>query len=284
MGVSVLIRRITLAALLAALVGGSLALPASSKTGPVATASKCKKAKKGKHKKKKKCGSRPSGTTLPGQATHATPTQPSSTPPPAPPQALAMSGIGLSENPVLTGRSTSGQVTISGAAPSGGQPVTLQSSDPTRVVVPASVVVAAGQTTATFPVNTTVGGLVTVTVTASIGASSVNAQLTVVSEPSVPSVALQRQCFSPGTFGSNRATLDVAAPADTPVDLLSDSVFFTVPTTVTIPSGSKSALFSTLALAPVVSTPVTVTATLGSSQATDTASVSPTSRIPRSAI
>ena len=61
MGVSVLIRRITLAALVASLVGGTLAMPASSKTGPVASASKCKKGKKGSQsakKKKRKCGRR----------------------------------------------------------------------------------------------------------------------------------------------------------------------------------------------------------------------------------
>ena len=51
MDVSVLIRRITLAALVASLAGGTLAMPATSKTGPVASASKCKKAKKVKGKR-----------------------------------------------------------------------------------------------------------------------------------------------------------------------------------------------------------------------------------------
>ena len=67
MGVSLLIRRITLAALVAALAGGTLAVPASSKTGPVASASKCKKGKKGKHsKKKQKCGGGRSRAASPG--------------------------------------------------------------------------------------------------------------------------------------------------------------------------------------------------------------------------
>jgi hypothetical protein len=269
MGVSVLIRKVTLAALLAALVGGSVAIPASSKTGPVASASKCKKAKKGKHKKKKrKCGgSSPSAATLPGQATH-----PTATSPPPPPPAPGMSGVSLNENPVLAGRSTSGLLTISGAAPSGGQAVTLQSSDPTRVAVPSSVVVAAGQTTAGFPVDTTVGSTVTTTVTASIGSSNASAQFKVVSHPSVASVALQRQCFTLGSFSSNRVTLDVPAPADTDVDLQSsDPLSLSVPSTVTVPSGSSSALFGVTALLP--SSPVTVTATLGASSAEDAAPV-----------
>jgi trimeric autotransporter adhesin len=277
MGVSMMIRRITLAALVAAFVSGSLALPASSKTGPVAVASKCKKGKKGKHKKKKKkCGtSRPSDATLPGQATHSTPTQP-----PPPPPAVQMSGIGLSENPVLAGSSTSGQVTINGNAPSGGQPVTLQSSDTTRVTVPASVVVPAGQTTASFPVNTTSGPALSATLTGSIGTSNVNTQLSVVSDPSVASVTLQKQCFTgPSSFATNRVTLDVPAPADTPVDLSSDTpTSLTVPPTVTVPSGSKSALFGVNTLLP--NPLVTVTATLGPSPASDKASVSATSPDP----
>src|SRR4051812_13051027 len=147
-----MIRRITLAALMAALVGGTLALPASSKPGPIAHESKCKKGKKGKHKKKCKRGQQ-SGTALPGQATHSTPTQPS-TPPVTP--ALLVNAVAVTDNPVLDGTSTSGQVTISGVAASGGQPVDLQSSDP-GVTVPASVLVPVGQSSAGFVVNTTAG-------------------------------------------------------------------------------------------------------------------------------
>jgi hypothetical protein len=278
MGVSVLIRRITLAALVAAFVGGSLALPASSKTGPVASASKCKKGKKGKHKKKKKrCGSsRPSEATLPGQAAHSTPTQPS-----PPPPAVGMSAIGVTDNPILGGNSTSGQVTINGAAPSGGQPVTLQSSDPSRASVPASLIVPAGQTTTSFPVDTTDGVTVPVTLTASIGTGNVNTQLNVVSDPSVASVTLQRQCFTaPGAFPTNRVTLDVPAPIDTNVALSSSaSTALAVPSTVTVPSGSKSALFgvNTFLANPLV----TVTAALAPSpSATDTASVNPPGQNP----
>ncbi len=274
MGVSVRIRRITLAALVAALAGGLLAIPASSKTGPIASASKCKKAKKGKRRKKKKCG-RPSDATLPGQATHSTPT-----PPPPPPSAPQVSAIGVTDNPVLAGTSTSGHVTLDRVAPTGGQTVTLQSDQPARAVVPASVVVAAGQNSASFSVDTTAGVSVTAALTASIGGGSVNTQLSVVSDPSVASVVLQRQCFSGiTTFNSNRVTLDIPAPADTSVDLQSSNpLALTVPPTVTVPSGSSSALFGVTTVLP--SATVTVTATLGASQASDSASVSASSPDP----
>jgi hypothetical protein len=185
-----------------------------------------------------------------------------------------MSAIGITDNPVLAGSSTPAQVTINGPAPSGGQPVTLQSSDSTVTVPTGGVVVAAGQTTAGFSVGTTNGAATTATLTASIGGSNVSTNLSVVDHPSVASVTLDRQCFtSPDTFSTNRVTLDVAAPVNTVVALSSSaSSALSVPSSVMVPSGSKSAFFdvNTFLASPLV----TVTAALAPSpSATDTASV-----------
>ena len=266
---SILIRRITLAALMAALVGGTLALPAGSTASPAAHTSKCKKAKKGKKKKKKCKGGHQSGS-LPGQATHPNATPPTQTPTPT------VSDVTVASSPVLAGTSTTGQVTVSGPAPSGGQSVSLQSSDPSRASLPASVVVAAGQTTASFPVTTTVGPSVTVSLTASIGTSNDNAQLTVVSDPSVASVSLQRKCFTPGGFSGNRVTLDVPAPVDTPVPLSSDTPLLSVPSSTLVLKDNKTASFGMNAFdpTPLVTVTATVTATLGSSSAQGHALVS----------
>src|SRR5262249_8584274 len=158
--------------------------------------------------------------------------------------------------------------------------VTLQSSDPSRVNVPGSVVVAGGQTTANFSVGTTAGSNVNVTITAAIGPSNATTQLNVVSTPSVQSVSLARQCFTPGTFSGSRVTLDVTVPVDTVVGLSSDdaSPLDVSPGSVTVPAGSKTALFGLTAGS---SNPtVTVTATLGSSSAADTASVNGASTVP----
>jgi len=250
--VSLLIRKITLAALMAALVGGVLALPASANAGPVAHASKCKKAKKGKRKKKKKkCNGAAgqSGSALPGEATH-----PSTTP------GAGVSGVTLAVSPVLAGTGTTGLVTISDAAPSAGQAVTLQSSDPSRVTVPGSVVVASGQTTANFSVGTTPGSNVNVTITAAIGTSNATTQLNVVSAPSV--------------------TLDVTVPVATDVQLSSDdpAALDVSPGSATVPAGSRTGFFGVTAgnANPLV----TVTATLGLSSAGDTASVNGSSTVP----
>ena len=68
--------------------------------------------------------------------------------------APALAGITLGSASVVGGGSTSGNVTLTAPAGSGGTRVTLQSSRPSLVGVPSSVVVAAGTTSATFPVTT----------------------------------------------------------------------------------------------------------------------------------
>jgi hypothetical protein len=273
--VALVIRRITIAILAAFLAGALLAVPASSKGGPAVVAKKkakkCKKGKKGKKRKRcKSGGSSGTGSGLPGQAIPSKPT-----PPNPPPPALQVLGLGLGASHVLAGTSTTGQVTVDNPAPAGGQLVDLQ-SDSARVSVPDSVVIAPGQNTANFAVDTTSGDPVTAILTASIGVSSANAHLTVVDRPSVSSVNLERQCFTfGGPFSSNRVTLDVPAPADTTVSLTSsDPDALGVPDNVIVPLGSTSAFF---AVTPSLASPsVTVTAILSPSEVTDTASVSAT--------
>lgn len=279
---TLLIRRITLAVLSLALVGAAVTLPAAAKNDAVAVASKkCKK--KGKKasaaKKKKRCGSGSGSgsrgeSTLPGVPTRPSPQQPA---PPATPPPVLVSGVSLTDSIVLGGTNTDGQVTINSPAPTGGQQVDLQSSDSSRASVPSAVQVAAGQTTANFTVGTSIGPTVDTTVSASIGGSSQSVPLRVVDKPSVVDLHLQDNCFrgtSLSNYGANRVTLDVTAPIDEVVSLGSDSASLTVPTSVTVPAGSKTAIFG-IGTAPPVQTspPVTVTGTLFSSSAFDTAPV-----------
>ena len=265
-----------------ALAGAVLAVPALSASGPQAAAAKkgkkkkCKKQKKHKKGKKRKgCktgGGSTSGRGLPGQATPSSPTKPDQ---PTNPAGLEVASLSVAAGTVLAPNSTTGTVTLDDAAPAAGQQVDLQSSSPDRVSVPTSAVVAPGETQASFSVDTSVGTPVTATLTASLDASNATAQVKVVDTASVSSVQLDRQCFTFGPFASNRVSLDVPAPEDTLVSLLSsDPSALQVPSGVTVPLGSSSAFFSVSALADSPS--VTVTASLGSSQATDSASVSET--------
>jgi hypothetical protein len=250
--VALVIRRITIAVLAAFFAGAVLAVPASSKSGPATVAKKkakkCKKGKKGKKSKKRK-GCKRGGSSvagLPGEATPSSPKQPNQPPPPPPDNpVLHVVSVVLTADTVLGGNSISGQVTLDQAAPTGGQQVDLTSSVTARATVPATVMVAPDQNTATFPVDTVSGNPGSTTLKGSIGTSNATAVLKVVDQPSVASVKLERQCFTPKTWTGNRVTLDIPAPDDTVVALTSDSTSLELPLpTVTVPEGSTSALFS----------------------------------------
>jgi hypothetical protein len=279
--VNLTIRRITIAVLAVALAGAVLAVPASSKSGPAAVAKKkakkCKKGKKGKKAKKRKgCkGGGSSVSGLPGEATPASPKGPNTPPPPPNNPDVHVSSLSVTDGTLLGGNSTSGLVTLDHVAAAGGQEVDLTSDVAPRVQVPASVVVVSGQKTASFQVITTFGTPITGTLTATIGTSDATTTLKVVDRPSVTSVKLQRQCFTPGTWPTNRVTLDIPAPADVSVALVSsDPLSLSLPlATVTVPSGSNSALFAVDAGA--ASDGVTISATAPSTPPqSDSASVS----------
>jgi hypothetical protein len=96
-------------------------------------------------------------------------------------------GLTLSASSVVGGNPVTGTLVISSPAPAGGMVVTLSSSDP--VSVPANVTIPAGQTTATFTVNTrAVGGnFNNVPINASAGSLNATATLTVTTAaPTVP--------------------------------------------------------------------------------------------------
>jgi hypothetical protein len=279
-----MIRKIALLLVALAVIGASAIPAAGAGTGgdgvAVAAAKKCKKkkgasksAKKKKKCKKKKAGSSPSSPGLPGTPLSPTPSSPPEEPPP--PAEATVDAVTVDDDPVLGGTNTTGQVTISDPAPTGGKTVNLQSSFPTRIAVPPSVQVAAGQDTAGFPVTTTDGPTVTATITANIGPSSRDVQLTAVDDPGVASVTLAYKCF-PGVglvnVGGNSVTLNVPAPANTTVDLFSSAPSaLSVPASVTVPTGASAAFFDVDTHQ--VTPSVTVTATLDTSAANDTARV-----------
>jgi hypothetical protein len=101
----------------------------------------------------------------------------SSSPPPAP---TALSGLSVSPATVVGGTAAQGTVTLTAAAPVGGFPVTLSSSNPATASVPGSVSVAQGATSAGFTVTTSaVTASTPVTITASAGSVTRTATLTV---------------------------------------------------------------------------------------------------------
>jgi len=108
-------------------------------------------------------------------------------PPDEPPPVSALSVVNVSPATVLGGGASTGTVTLSGQAPTGGTVVSLTSSNTSAAQVPSSITVAAGATTATFVVTTSsVAANTSVTITATHNSVTRTATLTV----TVPGEAL----------------------------------------------------------------------------------------------
>ena len=212
--------------------------------------------------------------------------------------ALAVSGIGgtvtggastgggsaqvsaLVCNPATLGPSASSSctVTLNQAAPAGGSAVQLTSNS-AALMVPPSVMVAAGATSAVF--NATAGAVASsqsATITATLGTSSRTAtiNLTPVVSVSVASLSCNPASLGPFATSSCTVTLNQAAPAGgSSVLLMSTNVALAVPPSVTVAAGATSAVFNATAGAVASSQSATITATLGNGSQTATISLSP---------
>jgi uncharacterized repeat protein (TIGR03803 family) len=179
-----------------------------------------------------------------------------------------VTNVTLNPTTVVGGNSSTGTVTLSAAAPSGGNVVSL-SSNSSAASVPSSVTVAAGSTTASFTVTTTsVTSTTSVFITATIGASSFETSLNITPSLAVTTVTLNPTSVTGGSSSQGTLTLDGPAPSGgATVSLSSNFSSAIVPSTVTVAAGSTSASFT------VTTTPVNgsfsaaITATLGSSVA-----------------
>ncbi len=146
-------------------------------------------------------------------------------------------------NPV-GGNTAQGTVTISGPAPAEGITVTISSSSGTASV-PASVGILAGQTTATFDIATKpVTSAETVTLTGSFGGRSATATLTV--NPAwLAFISVAPKSVYGGNSSTGTVTLSGPAPGlGVTVTLSSNSNAASVPASVVIPGGSRSATFT----------------------------------------
>ena len=166
------------------------------------------------------------------------------------PVLAAVLAVSPSPTTVFNGSSTNLNVQLPYAAPAGGIAVSLVSSVPSVATVPASVLIAEGQTTGSFALNTT--GLGSSVITASrVGFSSGQATVNVVSPPKLTLTPANL------TLGVGRTSgLTVHASTAAPVGGLqvslssSDASVANVPASVTIPAGATSttANVSTVAL------------------------------------
>jgi hypothetical protein len=183
------------------------------------------------------------------------------------PASVSLSSVSLSPTSVTGGNSSTGTVTLSGPAPTGGAQVSLSSSNTAVARVPSSVMVAAGATSASFTVSTSaVTSPTTVSISASCGGASRSASLTVTPVPP-PAPTLSSLTLNPTSVmggKSSTATVILSGPAPAggaQVSLSSSNTAAArVPSSVTVAAGATSATFTVSTSAVASSTAVIISA------------------------
>jgi acetyl esterase/lipase len=159
-----------------------------------------------------------------------------------------LTSLALSPAAVVGGNGSTGTVTLSGPAFSGGAVVSLASGDTNLATVPATVTVPAGATTATFTVTAK-----PVATTAPVQVSAFYRGVTRTAGLTVQEATLASVSVSPGSFAgsckvpTSKVILTGKAPAGGVVLALSSSnPAASVPATVTVPAGASSAGFNVM--------------------------------------
>jgi subtilase family protein len=197
-----------------------------------------------------------------------------------PPGSPTLSSIGLNPTSVTGGSPSTGTVTLSGAAASGGATVYLSSSA-SAATVPASVTVADGASSANFTVSTSaVSASTPVTITASYAGATKTASLTVGPQalPTLSSLTLNPTSVTGGAQSSTgTVTLSGAAANGATVNLSSSASAAAVPASVAVTAGASSANFTVNTTAVNATTVVTITASYAGATKTASLTVNPPS-------
>lgn len=184
----------------------------------------------------------------------------------------------------------SGTVTLTRGAGAGGVTVTFQSSNPTIAVVPQSVVVQPGSTTATFVVQTSpvaanpnvVGAPPSADISAQIGSATPKSAKLIVLPPTLASLTLNPVSVPGGTGAAGEVSITGPAPAagltvalsakhtgaepalrNATLSIVRQGSVVSVPAQVVVPAGATTAVFPVTTRGVVETTPVQVIATYG---------------------
>jgi hypothetical protein len=192
--------------------------------------------------------------------------------------------VSLNPPTVVGGQFSTGTVSLSGAAFAGGAVVTLASSNTAAATVPASVLVPAGSTSATFQVTTQpVATTTQAVITAISGGITRQAALTV-NSPALAVVSLDPATVIGGASSTGTVTLNGKAPAGGAVVTLgSSNSVATVAASVQVTAGTSSATFPITTQTVAATLQITITATFGgnSRQATLTVEIPDVGKLKR---
>jgi hypothetical protein len=192
-------------------------------------------------------------------------------------QPPSLKSLTISPATISGGAQPQGIVMFNGQAPAGGAIVSLSSDSP-MVNPPASVTVAPGSFSASFPIPTSgVTANTTATVTASYGSAFVQAQVTLT--PQQPPLSLVLSPTSTTGTGGSFATVTIASPSSTDEVLQvasSNPSIASVPNGVVIPAGSTTGGFNISTSSVSAQTVVTISVSGGGVTKTANLTVNPT--------
>ena len=179
-------------------------------------------------------------------------------------QPTSLNSLTISPGTISGGAQPQGIVMLNGQAPAGGALVTLSSNSP-AVSPPAAVTIEPGGFSASFPIPTSgVTVNTTATVTATYNGVASQAQVTLTPQQPPSSLTLSPTSTT-GTNGSF-ATVTIASPASTDQVLQvvsSNPSIASVPSGVTIPSGSTTGGFNIFTTSVSATTVVTISVSGG---------------------
>src|SRR5216684_1570706 len=197
----------------------------------------------------------------------------------AAPASVTLSSLSVNPASVTSRNSSTGTVTLSGAAPSGDAVVALSSSNTTAARVPSSVTVAAGATSATFTVSTSaVAASTTVSISGTYGGVTRSASLTVTPGPPPPPTVSSLTLDPANVFGGQSSTGTVTLTGPAPaggaqVFLSSNNGAARVPSSVIVPAGASSVTFTVNTSFVLISTSATISASYNGTTRTATLGV-----------
>jgi hypothetical protein len=161
-------------------------------------------------------------------------------------RALIPESLRLAPVVVTGGTSSTGTVTLDGAAPTGGATITLTSSNTQAATVPSTITIPAGATTATFTINTNlVASTTSATISAKFNGVTQSGALNI--QALIPaSLALAPNLVTAGSASTGTVTLNGTAPAPgvTVTLTCNNTQAATVPASVTVPAGANAASFT----------------------------------------
>jgi hypothetical protein len=174
--------------------------------------------------------------------------------------AVTLSSISRTPASLVGGASSTGTVTLTGAAPSSGAVVSLQSNNTSVAQVPGSVTIAAGTTSGTFTITTTpVSANTSVTITATYAGVARTTTVTV-NAATLSSISRSPGTVVGGASSTGTVTLNGAAPTGgATVTLQSSNVSAAqVPASVSVAGGATSATFTIRTSSVATNTAVTL--------------------------